>query len=149
MMAQMMKMREVRAAMSAMLVEEKVGLILTYARGGQGTFFTSNGASYALDAKPVAPELEVAAEDYLHILRLLRAGKPVELEADTKTSFYDQDPQGYNVIAEIPGTDKKLKDELVMIGGHFDSWHAGTGATDNARFCSDDGSNAYFKIDRI
>ncbi|RYF79919.1 MAG: M28 family peptidase, partial [Chitinophagaceae bacterium] len=132
MMAQMMKMREVRAAMSAMLVDEKVGLILTYARGGQGTFFTSNGASYALDAKPVSPELEVAAEDYLHILRLLRAGKPVEIEADVKTSFYDQDPQGYNVIAEIPGTDKKLKDELVMIGGHFDSWHAGTGATDNA-----------------
>lgn len=132
MMAQMMKMREVRAAMSTMLVEEKVGLILTYARGGQGTFFTSNGASYALDAKPVSPELEVAAEDYLHILRLLRAGKPVEIEADIKTSFYDQDPQGYNVIAEIPGTDKKLKEELVMIGGHFDSWHAGTGATDNA-----------------
>jgi len=131
-MAQMMKMREVRAAMSAMLLEEKVGLILTYARGGQGTFFTSNGASYAMDAKPVAPELEVEAEDYLHILRLLRAGKAVEIEAETKTSFYDQDPQGYNVIAEIPGTDKKLKDEVVMIGGHFDSWHAGTGATDNA-----------------
>ncbi|WP_233603761.1 M28 family metallopeptidase [Pedobacter sp. KBW01] len=131
-MAQMMKMREVRAAMNAMLVEEKVGLILTYARGGQGTFFTSNGASYALDAKPVSPELEVAAEDFLHILRLLRAGKPVEVEADIKTSFYDQDPKGYNVIAEIPGTDKKLKDEVVMIGGHFDSWHAATGATDNA-----------------
>ncbi|WP_421945229.1 M28 family metallopeptidase [Pedobacter sp.] len=132
MMAQMMKMREVRAAISTMLVEEKVGLILTYARGGQGTFFTSNGASYALDAKPVSPELEVAAEDYLHILRLLRGGKPVEIEADIKTSFYTQDPQGYNVIAEIPGTDKKLKEELVMIGGHFDSWHAATGATDNA-----------------
>ncbi|RDC57575.1 M20/M25/M40 family metallo-hydrolase [Pedobacter chinensis] len=131
-MAQMMKMREIRAAMSAMLVEEKVALILTYARGGQGTFFTSNGASYALDAKPVSPELEVAAEDFLHILRLLRAGKTVEVEADIKTSFYDQDPQGYNVIAEIPGTDKKLKDEVVMIGGHFDSWHAATGATDNA-----------------
>ncbi|WP_316798919.1 M28 family metallopeptidase [Pedobacter frigidisoli] len=131
-MAQMMKMREVRAAMSAMLLEEKVALILTYARGGQGTFFTSNGASYALDAKPVSPELEVAAEDFLHILRLLRAGKPVELEAEIKTSFYDQDPKGYNVIAEIPGTDKKLKDEVVMIGAHFDSWHAATGATDNA-----------------
>ncbi|WP_443945718.1 M28 family metallopeptidase [Pedobacter sp. AW1-32] len=130
--AQMMKIRETRAAMSSMLLEEKVGLILTYARGGQGTFFTSNGASYALDAKPVSPELEVAAEDFLHILRLLRAGKSVEVEADIKTSFYDQDPQGYNVIAEIPGTDKKLKDEVVIIGGHFDSWHAATGATDNA-----------------
>jgi len=131
-MAQMMKLRQAQAAISAALLEEKVGLILTYARGGQGTFFTSNGASYALDAMPVSPELEVAAEDYLHILRLLRAGKPVEVEADIKTSFYNQDPQGYNVIAEIPGTDRKLKEEVVMIGGHFDSWHAATGATDNA-----------------
>ena len=132
MMAQMLKMRETRTAMTAMLLEEKVGLILTYARGSYGTFFTSNGASYALDAKPVSPELEVSSEDYLHILRLLRAGKPVELEAEIKTSFFDQDPDGYNVIAEIPGTDKKLKDEVVMIGGHYDSWHSATGATDNA-----------------
>lgn len=132
MMAQMLKMRETRAAMTSMLLEEKVGLILTYARGSYGTFFTSNGASYALDAKPVSPELEVSSEDYLHILRLLRAGKPVEMEADIKTSFFDQDPDGYNVIAEIPGTDKKLKDEVVMIGGHYDSWHSATGATDNA-----------------
>jgi carboxypeptidase Q len=132
MMAQMLKMRETRAAMTTMLLEEKVGLILTYARGSYGTFFTSNGASYALDAKPVSPELEVSSEDYLHILRLLRAGNPVEMEADIKTSFYDEDPGGYNVIAEIPGTDKKLKDEVVMIGGHYDSWHSATGATDNA-----------------
>ncbi|MHA4893513.1 M28 family metallopeptidase [Pedobacter sp. PWIIR3] len=130
-MAQMMKMRETRAAMANVLLEEKVGLILTYARGSYGTFFTSNGASYALDAKPVSPELEVSSEDFLHILRLLRAGQKVEIEADIKTSFFDQDPEGYNVIAEIPGTDKKLKDEVVMIGGHYDSWHSATGATDN------------------
>ncbi len=130
-MAMMMRMRQNRAAINEMLVEEKVGLILTYARGNYGTFFTSNGASYALDAKPVAPELEVSAEDFLHILRLLRAGQKVEVEAEVKTTFYD-DPKGYNVIAEIPGTDKKLKEEIVMIGGHFDSWHSGTGATDNA-----------------
>jgi len=131
MMAQMMKMRQNRTAILAMLQEEKVGLILTFARGSYGTFFTSNGASYALDAKPVSPELEVSAEDYLHISRLLKGGQKVEMEADIKTSYYDQDPQGYNVIAEIPGTDKKLKDEVVMIGGHYDSWHAATGATDN------------------
>ncbi|AOM77649.1 M28 family metallopeptidase [Pedobacter steynii] len=132
MMAQMMKMREVRAAMASFMLEEQVGLILTYARGNHGTFFTSNGAPYALDAKPVSPELEISAEDYLHMLRLLRAGEKVEVEADIRTSFYDQDPQGYNVIAEIPGTDKKLKEEVVMIGGHYDSWHSATGATDNA-----------------
>lgn len=131
-MAMMMKMRETRAAISAMLLEEKVGLILTYARGSYGTFFTSNGASYKLDAPVVAPELEVSSEDYLHILRLLRGGEKVEMEAEVKTSFYDKDPKGYNVIAEIPGTDPKLKSEIVMLGGHYDSWHAGTGATDNA-----------------
>ncbi len=130
-MAMMMKMRETRIAINAMLLQEEVGLILTYARGSYGTFFTSNGASYKLDAPAVAPELEVSSEDYLHILRLLRGGEKVEIEAEVKTSFYDKDPKGYNVLAEIPGTDPNLKSEIVMLGGHYDSWHAGTGATDN------------------
>jgi carboxypeptidase Q len=130
--AMMMRMGAVRAAIDSMLLAEKIGLKLTYARGSYGTFFTSNGASYKLDAKPVNPELEVSSEDYLHILRLLRGGEKVEIEAEVKTSFYDKDPKGYNVIAEIPGTDPKLKSEIVMIGGHYDSWHSGTGATDNA-----------------
>jgi hypothetical protein len=130
--AMMMKMMSMRAAIDSMLLAEGIGLKLTYARGNHGTFFTSNGASYKLDAKPVNPELEVSSEDYLHILRLLRGGEKVEMEADVKTSFFDKDPKGYNVIAEIPGTDPKLKDEIVMLGGHYDSWHAATGATDNA-----------------
>lgn len=130
--AMMMRMMSVRAAIDSMLLAEKIGLKLTYARGSYGTFFTSNGASYKLDAKPVNPELEVSSEDYLHILRLLRGGEKVEIEAEVKTSFYDKDPKGYNVIAEIPGTDPKLKSEIVMLGGHYDSWHSGTGATDNA-----------------
>ncbi len=130
--AMMMRMISVRAAIDSMLLVEKIGLKLTYARGNHGTFFTSNGASYKLDAKAVNPELEVSSEDYLHILRLLRGGEKVEIEADIKTSFYDKDPKGYNVIAEIPGTDPKLKSEIVMLGGHLDSWHSATGATDNA-----------------
>ncbi|KQB99441.1 peptidase M28 [Pedobacter sp. Hv1] len=130
--AMMMRMVSVRAAIDSMLLAEKIGLKLTYARGSYGTFFTSNGASYKLDAKPVNPELEVSSEDYLHILRLLRGGEKVEIEAEVKTSFYDKDPKGYNVIAEIPGTDPNLKSEIVMLGGHYDSWHSGTGATDNA-----------------
>jgi Zn-dependent M28 family amino/carboxypeptidase len=64
-------------------------------------------------------------------LRLLDANVEVEVELDTKTKFLD-DSTGYNVVAEIPGTDRKLKAELVMLGGHLDSWHAATGATDNA-----------------
>jgi len=67
---------------------------------------------------------------------LIEAGIPVTLEADVKTKFFDEDLKGYNVIAEIPGTDPTLKDELVMLGGHLDSWHASTGATDNAAGCA-------------
>jgi Zn-dependent M28 family amino/carboxypeptidase len=63
---------------------------------------------------------------------LVKAGQKVEMEADIKTQFFTDDLQGYDVVAEIPGTDKKLKDQIVMIGGHLDSWHAATGATDNA-----------------
>jgi len=56
----------------------------------------------------------------------------VKVDTEVKTKFYTDDLQGYNVIAEIPGTDPALKDEVVMIGAHLDSWQAGTGATDNA-----------------
>lgn len=130
--ARFMKMRELRTKMSEFLVAENVALILSRTRGTHGTFFTSNGASYAVDAKPVAPEIEMSTEDFLRILRLVKAGIKVEFEADIKTEFHDKDTRGYNVIAEIPGTDKKLKDEVVMLGAHFDSWHSSTGATDNA-----------------
>ena len=123
--------RALRAAISTFLQQENVGLILSMGRGSDGTVFTSNGASYADTAKAVAPELETSGEDYLRILRLIKGGQKVEMEADIKTQFFTSDLQGYDVVAEIPGTDKKLKDQVVMIGGHLDSWHAATGATDN------------------
>ncbi|PIQ19698.1 MAG: hypothetical protein COW65_19335 [Cytophagales bacterium CG18_big_fil_WC_8_21_14_2_50_42_9] len=69
-------------------------------------------------------------------MRLVEAGIPVNLEYESKTKFQDTDLKGYNVIAEIPGSDKKLKNEIVMLGGHLDSWHTGTGATDNAAGCA-------------
>lgn len=131
-MAARRKMIAMRAAMSKFMVDEKVGLILAQGRGTDGTTFTTNGASYADTAKAVAPELETSGEDFLRILRLVKAGQKVEMEADIKTQFITDDMQGYNVIAEIPGTEKKLKDQVVMIGGHLDSWHGATGATDNA-----------------
>ncbi|MGZ3753529.1 MAG: M28 family metallopeptidase, partial [Mucilaginibacter sp.] len=123
--------RALRAAINTFLQQENVGLVLSLARGIDGTVFTTNGASYADTAKAVAPELETSGEDYLRILRLVKAGQKVEMEADIKTQFFTDDLQGYDVVAEIPGTDKKLKDQVVMIGGHLDSWHAATGATDN------------------
>jgi carboxypeptidase Q len=130
--AAMRKLRAFRATLGTFLQAEKVALVLSQARGTDGTVFTTNGASYADTAKAVAPELETSSEDYQRILRLVNAGKPVQMEADIKTQFFTDDLQGYDVVGEIPGTDKKLKDQVVMIGGHLDSWHAATGATDNA-----------------
>lgn len=130
--AAMRSARALRATISTFLQEEHVALILSIARGSDGTVFTTNGASYADTAKAAAPELETSGEDYLRILRLVKADQKVEMEADIKTQFFNDDLQGYDVVAEIPGTDKTLKDQVVMIGGHLDSWHAATGATDNA-----------------
>lgn len=112
--------------------QEGAAVILSSRGGTHGTHFTSNGAAYAPNAKAALPELEMGLEDYNRIVRLLEAKQPVKLEVNTKTRFVDNDMKGYNVIAEIPGTDKKLKDEVVMLGGHIDSWHGSTGATDNA-----------------
>jgi carboxypeptidase Q len=78
---------------------------------------------------PVLPQIVVAGEHYGRLLRLLDKKIPVALEIDVKNRFVDTDLNSLNVIAELPGTDKA--DEIVMIGAHFDSWHAGTGATDN------------------
>lgn len=121
-----MRMRAFRTKLGAFLKNENVALILSQARGTDGTVFTTNGASYTDTAKAVAPELETSGEDYLRIVRLLKAGQKVEMEADIKTKFITDDLQGYNVVGEIAGTDKKLKDQVVMIGGHFDSWHGAT-----------------------
>lgn len=76
------------------------------------------------------PGLVMAAEPYQRLLRLLEDGATVELELDVETAFHGEDPSSYNTLAELPGTDKRS--ELVMAGAHLDSWHAGTGATDNA-----------------
>jgi carboxypeptidase Q len=120
------------ATLAQFELDEGVGLVLAQARGTDGTVFTTNGASHADTAHMVAPALETSSEDYQRILRLVKAGVPVKIEADIKTEFFDKDLEGYDVVGEIPGTDPKLKDQLVMIGGHLDSWHAATGGTDNA-----------------
>jgi Zn-dependent M28 family amino/carboxypeptidase len=78
----------------------------------------------------LVPQVAVAAEHYNRVVRMLTKGVSVRMEVNIAVRFYDQDQMGYNVIAEIPGSD--LKDEIVTLGAHFDSWHSGTGATDNA-----------------
>jgi carboxypeptidase Q len=82
-------------------------------------------------ASNAIPSIVLAAEQYNMLARLASAGQPVELKVELKTRYYEDDPNTYNVIAEIPGTDPALRDEVVLIGAHLDSWHAGNGATDN------------------
>ena len=83
---------------------------------------------YSAAVPKILPQVVVAAEHYNRMVRQIQNGKIVKLELNLETEFTPAVP-GFNIIAEIPGTD--LKDEVVMIGAHFDSWHGGTGATDN------------------
>lgn len=86
--------------------------------------------SYDKNAMQVTPQIVLAVEQYNRIVRLIQAGESPIMNVELKVKWHDSDAMGYNTVAEIPGTD--LKDEVVMLGGHMDSWHAGTGATDNA-----------------
>ncbi len=113
------------------LEKENVGAVLLRSRGDGGTIFTDNGNARTKEAAQV-PMVHVSVESYGRIYRMLEKNVPVVLEMTMENKFYDDDPNSFNVIAEIPGTDPALRDEVVMIGGHFDSWHGGTGATDNA-----------------
>jgi carboxypeptidase Q len=96
------------------------------ARGESGTLF---GGGAVRTERDNIPQVSITAEHYNRIVRLLDHNVPVKLSFDIKTQF-DNNTDSFNVVAEIPGTSKA--DELVMVGGHFDSWHYGTGATDNA-----------------
>ncbi|HEX8368928.1 MAG TPA: M20/M25/M40 family metallo-hydrolase [Pyrinomonadaceae bacterium] len=78
------------------------------------------------------PQLTMASEDYNRLFRMIQLGVTPKMTVDVQTQYHDDDLQGYNTVAEIPGTDPTLKDEIVMLGGHMDSWHSSTGATDNA-----------------
>jgi len=82
------------------------------------------------------PQMTMASEDYNRIVRMIKSGVTPTMTVDIQAQYHDEDLMGYNTVAEIPGTDPKLKDEIVMLGGHLDSWHSGTGATDNAAGCS-------------
>ncbi|HKS42791.1 MAG TPA: M20/M25/M40 family metallo-hydrolase [Blastocatellia bacterium] len=127
-----------------MAVAEGAGVVLEPGRGDGGTIFIGSATvpspvDAPFDRRPrvwtkeigtVIPQAMLAAEHYNRLIRMLERGSRVEMEVNITARFYDQDLMSHNVIAEIPGTD--LKDEVVMLGAHFDSWHSGTGATDNA-----------------
>jgi len=113
------------------LGDEKVLAMVDHGYGafGGGTVFVQSGGSWKTGETSTVPAVTVALEQWDRIARLLEQKKNVELELNVASTFHDNDPLQYNTVAEIPGADKK--GELVMVGAHLDSWHAGTGATDN------------------
>jgi carboxypeptidase Q len=111
-------------------IDEGVAAVLDISRGDGGTLFVQSGGSRDPKDPPSPPQVVLAVEHYGRIWRTLQKKIPVTLTMDIDNQFFDSDLNAFNIVGEIPGGDKA--DELVMIGAHFDSWHTGTGATDNA-----------------
>jgi hypothetical protein len=104
------------------------GVVLRTSRGEHGTMFVLGRDAGA----GAVPSVIVSAEHYNMIARMIQRGVSVKLRVNVQTRFHEDDKNGYNVIAELPGTDPDLRDDIVMVGAHLDSWHSATGATDNA-----------------
>jgi hypothetical protein len=123
-----------RDKLTAFFAKEGVVATLEPASGrnDHGSILVTNApASYYGTTPPMmTPQLMVASEQYNRILRLVDGKVPVQVELDIRNRFVGDTLDSFNVIAELPGTDRAA--EVVMLGAHFDSWHAGTGATDNA-----------------
>ena len=119
---------QLNAERLALLTTEGVAVTIEPNIGEHGTVFVTGRD---LGANSV-PSIVLASEHYNLIAKLLQQKVPVKLAVDIQARFNEDDPRTHNVIAEIPGSDAALKDEIVMVGAHLDSWHTGTGATDNA-----------------
>ena len=130
--AAMMAQRALRTKISEFLKSEDAAVILN--SSGTYNIPRSLGADFTAGSKEPIAELNLPIEDHGRMERLLRHKVPVEIEVEITNKFFDS-PKVYNVIGEIPGTDKLLKNEIVLIGAHIDSWHGGTGAADNASGC--------------
>jgi carboxypeptidase Q len=139
--AEYMQRAALRKKALAMMADEGVLAIITPSRdggdgGGTGIIFDDNGANLARDAqKPEnavkIPNAVMMIEHYNRLARMVEHHVPVTLEVNIETKFTGEHEHGFDTVAEIPGTDPELKDQVVMVGGHLDSWIAGTGATDN------------------
>jgi hypothetical protein len=125
------------------LVQEEAALMVTPSPQGEGgTIFVASASvpslegrtggrtrPWSTDAPAAPPQIACNVEDYNRLVRMLELGAKLKMAVDLQVQFHDEDQMAYNTIAEIPGGD--LKDEIVMLGAHLDSWHSGTGATDN------------------
>ncbi len=126
-----LKLMQLRREMGKFFEQEKVLAVIEPSNYDFGEL-TVSGNPYKVGETVNVPTLNMAAEHYGRISRLLDRNIPVDLELNVQTKFYDDDTKAYNTIADLPGSDKNLANEVVIIGGHLDSWHGGTGATDNA-----------------
>lgn len=123
----------------AFLKAEGVAVVLQAGRGSDGTVFLTGSERSRRDRslkgiQESLPTLAIAAEHYNRLYRLVEHGLEVQMEIDVQIAVDDSDTQEFNVVGEIAGSD--LAGEVVMIGAHLDSWHSGTGATDNASGCA-------------
>ena len=142
------------------LIDEGAAVMIDNSPNGSGGTLFVQGAAVAVELSPniksvndlfdspafqphrkeydanMMPQVTMATEDYNRLIRMIQQGVKPTMTVDIQAQYHDEDQMGYNTIAEIPGTDPKLKDEVVMLGGHLDSWHASTGATDNAAGCA-------------
>ncbi|HEV8592233.1 MAG TPA: M28 family peptidase, partial [Pyrinomonadaceae bacterium] len=133
------------------LSEEGAAVLIDAGRGDGGTIFVQQAQALQPapnpDGSPSGPrvsaqdkganipiQISAAAEHFNRVARMVDAGEKVTMSVNLAVEYQDQDLNGYNTVAEIPGSD--LKDEVVMLGGHLDSWQAGTGATDNGAGCA-------------
>jgi carboxypeptidase Q len=105
-----------------------VGVTIRTSEGEHGTVFVLGRDQ----GEAATPSVVLAGEHYNMIARMLERGIPVKLRINVQSHFTADDPNSYNVVADLPGGDPQLKSEVVMIGAHLDSWHTGTGASDNA-----------------
>jgi carboxypeptidase Q len=131
-----------RQKIAKFFADEGAAAVITPSRDGKdgggsgGTFFDDTGAGlgwavYKKDHMMPVPVAAVAIENYGRVYRLLKAGVPVSIELNIDTKFLGETEHGFDTVAEIPGTDPNLKDQVVMVGGHLDSWASAQGATDN------------------
>ncbi|NNE68272.1 MAG: M20/M25/M40 family metallo-hydrolase [Pyrinomonadaceae bacterium] len=124
--------REILSQMDKFFVENGALLRINDAGMGHGMIRAFSNRSF--DSSTVVPTVVMRNEDFGRITRLMADGNKVELEFNIKNKIYPEGKTQYNVIGEIKGTDKA--DEVIMLGGHLDSWHAATGATDNGIGCA-------------
>jgi len=141
-MRERMERQKLLEKIAGFFAEEKVAGVIEPSRDGAngggsgGTLFDDNGATlgrtpYEADKRVKVPVVVTAIESYGRLYRLVQAHVPVSVEMDVETKVNSEHEHAFNTVAEIPGTDPRLKGQVVMLGGHLDSWIAGTGATDN------------------